>query len=151
MSYWLPIERLRQFFTNKSSRCFSNKNELCEDGRWPESDSSVQLISATMSLMSSIVMISFTQVWPCYVMKPLFRRASQRALRCATSLAMRNQMQPVLMDALFRTQQRFSGCIGKKAGWVIWLPDCGVETFEKRAQEICFYSCNMWALKDAPS
>ena len=48
---------------------------------------------------------------PKYMLaKALFRRASQVALRCATSLVARNQMQPVVMCALFSTQQRFSGC-----------------------------------------
>ena len=41
--------------------------------------------------------------------KALFSRAFQVALRCTTSLVARNQVQPVLIDALFDTQQRFSG------------------------------------------
>ena len=42
--------------------------------------------------------------------KAFYMRALQVALRCATSLVARNQMQPVVMCALFSTQQRFSGC-----------------------------------------
>ena len=37
-------------------------------------------------------------------------RALQVALRCATSLVARNQMQPVMMNVIFAAQQRFSGC-----------------------------------------
>ena len=48
--------------------------------------------------------------------KALFRRACQVALRCATSLVARNQMQPVVMIALLSAQQRFSGCFGTKVG-----------------------------------
>ena len=36
--------------------------------------------------------------------------AFEVALRCATSLVARKQMQPVVMKALFDTQQQFSGC-----------------------------------------
>ena len=36
--------------------------------------------------------------------------AFQVALRCATSLAACNQMQPVVMNVIFDAQQRFSGC-----------------------------------------
>ena len=42
--------------------------------------------------------------------KAFYMRALQVALRCATSLVARNQMQPVVMKALFDTQQQFSGC-----------------------------------------
>ena len=42
--------------------------------------------------------------------KEFFRRAFQVALRCATSLVARNQMQPVVMNVIFAAQQRFSGC-----------------------------------------
>ena len=47
---------------------------------------------------------------PNKLAKALFRRAFQVALRCATSLVARNQMQPVVMIALLSAQQRFSGC-----------------------------------------
>ena len=36
--------------------------------------------------------------------------AFQVALRCATSLVARNQMQPVVMESLSYAQQKFSGC-----------------------------------------
>ncbi len=44
--------------------------------------------------------------------KAFFRHAFQVALRLATSLVARNQMQPVVMKALFDSRQQFSGCAG---------------------------------------
>ena len=42
--------------------------------------------------------------------KAFFMRAFQVALRLATSMVARNQMQPVVMKALFDAQQNVSGC-----------------------------------------
>ena len=48
--------------------------------------------------------------------KAFFRRAFQVALRCATSLAACNQMQPVVMKALFDAHYQFSGCAAVASG-----------------------------------
>ena len=42
--------------------------------------------------------------------KALFGCAFQVALRCATLLVARNEMQPEVMKALFDSQQQFPGC-----------------------------------------